>query len=57
MSAVRAKDNGCLLTVPGMGIGGPAGFAYLPHGEPPASSGEYDERYRHLDGPWYKFST
>ncbi|MFE3544598.1 hypothetical protein ACFXK0_16690 [Nocardia sp. NPDC059177] len=57
VSTIRAEDNGCLLTVPGYGLIGPAGFAYMPHGEPPAPQHEYDERYRHQEGPWYSFST
>ncbi|WP_194824609.1 hypothetical protein [Nocardia sp. XZ_19_231] len=54
---VSTRDNGCLLTVSGMGLVSPAGFAYMPAGEPPAARGEYDEQYTHLDGSWYRFST
>ncbi|WP_446222917.1 hypothetical protein ACTWPB_24680 [Nocardia sp. IBHARD005] len=54
---ISTRDNGCLLTVSGMGLISPAGFAYMPAGEPPAARGEYDEQYTHLEGAWYRFST
>ncbi|MFD3596051.1 hypothetical protein ACFWU5_25280 [Nocardia sp. NPDC058640] len=57
ISTIKARDNGCLLTVPGMGVIMPAGYAYMPAGEPPAASGEYDESYTHLEGPWYRFTN
>ncbi|GAD84161.1 hypothetical protein FEK33_21795 [Nocardia asteroides NBRC 15531] len=53
---LRRADNGCLLTVPGMDLLGPAGYAYLPQGAPPAQ-GDYDEEYEHVEGHWYTFTV
>ncbi|MFD4432223.1 hypothetical protein [Nocardia sp. NPDC058497] len=53
---ISKQDNGCLLSVPGMGLVGPGGYAYMPYGEPPAADGGYDEEYVHVNGPWYTYT-
>ncbi|MFB7874979.1 hypothetical protein ACFC06_06960 [Nocardia sp. NPDC056064] len=55
VSTISAADDGCLLWVPHMGLIGPAGFAYMPNGEPPVRTGEYEAKYTHHEGPWYRF--